>query len=167
MSISWQSLGVALAAVAFVAILLWKYRPRFSAESPLLRLPRLNAEVEKARDAVRQAKTKQDKARALLATADAAARHADHLTVAVGFYLRAMRFDPTSVEAVMGVRRLLERERPEMLEVVLWRRLAQIAWSGDTRGAARCAAEGLAELYGKRLHSRDRKLALQKLVERI
>jgi hypothetical protein len=167
MPISWQSLAVAAATVTFVAFLLWKYRPRFSADSPLQTLPRLNAEVSQARDLVRAAKTPEAKAAALLRTAQAAARHPDHLTVAMGYYLRAMRANPTSPEPVLGLCRLLEKNRPEMLEAVLWRRLAQLPWTTPTSPAARSAAEGLAALYGRKLRNRDRELALRKLAERI
>jgi hypothetical protein len=167
MSISWQSLGVAATTVAFVAFLVWKYRPRFFAESPLRNLPRLDPDVERARNEAQRAKTPRDKARALLAAAEAAAKSPDHLTVAMGFYLRAMRLDPASTEAVLGVRRLLEKTRPEMLETVLWRKLGHIPWSGETRLAAKCAAEGLAALYARQRRSRDRELSLRKLAERI
>jgi hypothetical protein len=167
MSISWQSLGVAATTLAFVTILVWKYRPRIFAESPLRSLPRLHPEVERARNEAQRAKGKVEKARALLGAAQAAARYEDHLTVAMGLYLRAMKLDPTSVEAVLGLRQLLEKTRPEMLEAVLWRRLRHLPWSGETRAAAKCAAEGLAALYRKNRRSRDREVALRKLAERI
>jgi len=124
-------------------------------------------DVRRARDRVRLARTPRERAEALVLTAEAAARDPRHLTAAIGYLLRAMRADPVWPEPVLVVRRLLEKQRPHVLESLLWRRLAHVPWSGETAGAARCAAEGLAALYGKALRDRERAAALRKLVERL
>ena len=62
---------------------------------------------------------------------------------------------------------LLRKDRPELLESVLWRRLAHLPWSGDTAPAARCAAEVLVALYRHELRNRERARALRKVASSI
>ena len=173
--VSWQKLGVFAAAIFFGGFLLWKYRPRF----PLPRFPRgisdvpkertdaIDREIAEARERARHAKTPRERAEALLLAAEAAAKADEDFTSAMRLYLRAMRADATFCDPIRGIAALLRKERPELLETVLWRRLAHLAWSGDTMPAARCAAESLALLYRRELHQRDRAHALQKLVSQL
>lgn len=176
MDVTWQQLLVVGAAMLFVGFLLWKYRPTW----PLPRLRR-NARgnheirdaasvalaIKAAREKARGATSARARAEALTEAANAAAMSADALTSAMGFYLRAMRADPTFCDPVRGISDLLRHERPELLETVLWRRLSHLAWSGETAPAAKCAAEELGSLYKRELRNRDRAKAMQKLVAKI
>jgi hypothetical protein len=87
--------------------------------------------------------------------------------VATGYYLRALKADPSSCDAITGLCRLLERLRPEVLEALLWRKLATAPWEGATLPVARSAAEGLRGLYAGPLRGRDRAAVLGKLVGRL
>jgi len=176
MDVSWQQLLVVGAAVLFAAFLLWKYKPRW-------RLPRIRRgtsgkhdvrdaafvadAIKAAREKAHGAKSARARAEALTEAAKAATLSADGMTSAMGFYLRAMRADPTFCDPVHGVAELLRRERPELLETVLWRRLSHLRWTGETAGAVKCAAEELVSLYKRELRNRDRAKVMQKLVGRI
>jgi hypothetical protein len=175
--VSWQSLTLVLAALSFAVFLVWKLRPTLSL--PRLSLPTasqrarprdratLKAEILAFRDAARHAPTARKRAEALAQAALLAAQAPQGITSATGLYLRAMRADPTFGEAVRGISALLRRERPELLEAVLWRRLSHLDWDGDTREAARCAVESLSSLYRRELRYRDRARALHKLALRL
>src|SRR5262245_61649219 len=170
----WQNLLVIAAAVVFAGYLLWKYRPRL----PLPTLPRRRRserpspeqtrfDVQKEREKARMAKTPRERATSLLLAAEAAAEADDGVTSAMGLYLRAMRADATYCDPIRGIAALLRTERPELLETVLWRRLANLPWSGETVPAAKCVAESLISLYRRELRHRDRAKALQKLVGKL
>jgi hypothetical protein len=163
MPISLQSLLIVVAAAAFVLFLSWKYRPTFGRAA---RRP-ADADVRAARERARLAKSPREKADAFVLAAQVAAGEPDGLTAALGYYVRAMRADPTACEPLQGLRDLLERKRPELLESVLWHRLSILGWSGDTASAARCAAESLAQLYARRLKHRDRAAVIERLADRI
>jgi hypothetical protein len=174
MNALWQNLSVIAAAVIFAGYLLWKYRPRF----PLPALPRRRRssppspeqtrfQVQKEREKARSAKTPRERATALLLAAEAAAEADDGVTSAMGLYLRAMRADATFCDPIRGIATLLRAERPELLETVLWRRLAHLPWSGETAPAAKCVTESLVSLYRRELRHRDRAKALQKLVAKL
>jgi hypothetical protein len=176
MDVTWQQLLVVGAAVLFTGFLLWKYKPswpraRRRARSATKVEPRDAASVAKAVEAARErargAKTSRERAEALTEAARAAAVSSETVNSAIGFYLRAMRADPTLLDPVRGITELLRKERPELLESVLWRRLANLSWSGETAEAAKCAAEELVGLYKRELRNRDRARAVQKLVGRI
>src|SRR5262245_52771040 len=133
MDVTWQNLLVIGAAVVFAGYLLWKYRPRL----PLPSLPRRQRgerptpeqtrfEVQKEREKARAAKTPRERSASLVLAAEAAAEAEDGVTSAMGLYLRAMRADATSCEPIRGISALLRGERPELLETVLWRRLAHV-----------------------------------------
>jgi hypothetical protein len=173
--VSWQKLGVFAAAVVFAGFLLWKYRPRL----PLPRLSRgpsvfpkrrtesIDREIAEAREKARLAKTPRERAESLVLAANAASKADEDLTSAMGLYLRAMRADATFCDPILGITSLLRKERPELLETVLWRRLGHLRWSGDTMPAVKCAAEALGALYRRELRQRDRAHALAKMIERL
>jgi hypothetical protein len=171
MDVSWQNLLLVGALLLFAGFLLWKYRPSWPLFRPDRRLrpaekrewASLAGQVREARELARSAATPRERAAALVRGAEAAAL-ADHGVTAMGLYLRAMRADPTFCEPIQGITALLRKDKPEVLESVLWRRLAQLAWSGDTEPAARCAAEALIAVYRRELRDRDRARALRKLV---
>jgi hypothetical protein len=176
MDVTWQQLLVVGAAVLFTAFLLWKYKPRLprARRRPREenRLPARDAAsvakaVEAARERARAAKSARERAEALTEAGRAASVSSETANSAIGFYLRAMRADPTLLDPVRGIAELLRKERPELLESVLWRRLANLSWSGETAEAVRCAGEELVALYRKELRNRDRAKAMGKVVGRI
>jgi hypothetical protein len=163
MPISLQSLLVVVTAAAFVVSLAWKYRPSLgrAARKPA------GGDVRIARERARSASTPREKAEAFVRAAEAASRDTDGMAAAVGYYVRAMKADPTACEPLRGLSDLLERDRPELLESVLWHRLAILSWSEDTAGVVRCAARTLSQLYARRLKHRDRAKVLERLADRI
>ncbi|HMI86790.1 MAG TPA: hypothetical protein VK550_22005 [Polyangiaceae bacterium] len=171
---SWQHFLVVGIALVFAAFLLWKYRPSPGLGEPLARSygwrRRHSAPVEtKIREALgraRQATTPRERAEALVTAAEAAALAPDGITSAMGFYLRAMRADVTFSLPVEGIAALLAAERPELLEHVLWRRLAHLDWSRQT-SAAKTTLEALIGLYQGERGQKDRARALQKIAARL
>ena len=91
----------------------------------------------------------------------------DGTTSAIGFYLRAMRADVTLCAAVQGISALLGPERPELLEQILWRRLAHLDGSEKGSPAVKCTLDALIALYAGELRQRDRARALKKLAARL
>ena len=150
-----------VATTIFLAFFLWRFRPAvFSLERAGSReaLREAQSRIEEAKD---------DVARALaLADAGDAAAASGRATSAIGFYLRAMRTNPTSAEIVDRASMGLHR-RPRALESLLWRRLAAEAWSGESRHAARAALKHLSNLYAGPLRNAPRAKALENAVEAI
>jgi hypothetical protein len=163
---SWQ-LVLVIAAALFAVSLLFRYRPRLLTRLGRRRGVPLDPAVAEARVRARSAKTSAERAEAFILAAQRAGKHPSGVTAATGFYLRALRAEPGSTEAVAGLVRLLGRRRPEMLEALMWRRLSAVAWEGATLPAVRAAADGLAELYAGPLHSRARSVVMRKLAERL
>jgi hypothetical protein len=168
---SWQGLFIVGVALLFAGFLVWKYRPSLSTAEPLMRSygfrrrhsPPIDAKIREALDRARSATTPRARAEALLSAAEAAALAPDGITSAVGFYLRAMRADVTLCTPVQGISALLSTERPELLEHVLWRRLAHLDRSEKGIAAARCTVDALIALYQNELRLKDRARALKKL----
>ncbi len=175
MDFSWQKILVLATAVVFAGYLLWKYRPRL----PLPSLPKvrrsaenlspeaIKGQVRERREKARAAKTPRERAMALHLAAEAAAKADDGMTSAMGLYLRAMRADATFCDPVRGIATLLRGERPELLETVLWRRLANVSFSGENLASVKCTVEELVSVYRRELRHRDRAKALQKLIARV
>jgi hypothetical protein len=147
---NWQ-IPLVIAAALFGGFMIWRIRPA-------LREPRTTAA---ARGALRDAKkrieattTAKDRALALSDAGDACAA-SFRTTSAIGYYLRAMRADPTSSALVQRAAMGLGR-RPHALESLLWRRLGAEPWVGPSRGAAVTALRELADLYEGPLRNRAR-----------
>lgn len=172
---SWQNYLVVGAALSFMGFLLWKYRPTLPGSAPRLawygwrgrRAHPIDAKIKEALAQARSAGTPRERAAALVVAAEVASRAPDGLTSAMGFYLRAMRADPTDCEPVRGISALLATERPELLETVLWRRLSHLSWSGDATTAVKCTVDALVALYHRDLRHRDRARALEKMATRL
>lgn len=139
----------------FIAFLLWRVRPampgQHNGNGPALR---------DARKRAAEATDEKGRALALADAGDACARRLGRTNAAVGYYLRAMRCDPTSAELVNRTARGLTR-RPHALEGLLWRRLGSEPWTGDREGAARAALTHLARLYDGPLRNRLRARAIE------
>ena len=172
---TWQGWVLLGALVVFAAFLLWKYRPTLSVAEPLVRSygvrrrhsGPVEAKIREALERARGAATARQRAEALLSAADAAALAPDGITSAIGFYLRAMRADVTFSAPVQGIATLLASERPELLEHVLWRRLAHLDWSDESCAAAKETLHALIALSEGELRQRDRARALKKIVARL
>jgi hypothetical protein len=146
-------LPLVLVAVLFAGFMVWRMRPTFHRTRgegrTLLRAAQRRIEV---------AATPGDRARALCDAGDACAASLRSAS-AVGYYLRAMRTDPTSSILVERAAAALEK-RPHALESLLWRRLGAEPWSGTSRSAAATALRELAFLYEGPLRNRARARAL-------
>jgi hypothetical protein len=145
--------SLALAAVLFAGFRVWRMRP---ALGPVRSAGRTALRAAKQR--IEAAKAPGERAIALCDAADACAK-ALGATSAVGYYLRAMRADPTSPVLVERAARGLVR-RPHALESLLWRRLGAEPWSGGSRAAAVVALRELAFLYEGPLRNRARARAI-------
>lgn len=145
--------SLVLAAVVFAGFMVWRMRP---ALGPGRRAGR--AALRAAKERIATAGTPKERALALCDAGDACAS-ALGATSAVGYYLRAMRADPTSAALVERAAGGLVR-RPHALESLLWRRLGAEPWSGAPRGAAVIALRELAFLYDGPLRNRARARAL-------
>jgi hypothetical protein len=152
---TWQ-VALAVAAALFALSIAWKVRPSLGPRR--VRRERHQALVE-ARARLAAATSPAERARALCDAGDARAVAVGNLTSALGYYLRAMRSDPTSPEPIVRTARGLAR-RPRTLEMVLWRRLGGASWEGPNRSAALAALTELQRVYAGSLRNRRRATAL-------
>jgi hypothetical protein len=153
---------LAVLAGLFALLVLWRYRP-MGRRAPLA----VGEDVKREREIARRASSKRERAAALVRAGELASQDPDHETAAVGSYLRAMRADPSWVVPIERVADLLQATQPQALEAILWRRLARLSWSEETRDAARASVRGLIALYDGRLRDRDRAKAMSKLLDRM
>ncbi|WP_437680430.1 hypothetical protein [Sorangium sp. So ce131] len=158
MEIGWRHVLAGVAAL-FILFLLVKMRPARR------RRDTLSAEVQAARERARRAATPRERAEALCDAGAHALRGSRRVTAAVGFFVRAMRADPTSARTIELTTGALAKRRPRLLEKILWRRLAVLPWDGDHREAARAAAIGLRDLYRREIRDRNRAEIMRKLAD--
>jgi tetratricopeptide (TPR) repeat protein len=151
---SWH-IPLVVAAIAFLAVIVWRARPAFGPARPSLRIA-----LREARERIEAAKDDKSKAVALCDAADACALSLGRAQTALGYYLRAMRCDRHSVEIIHRAAKGLKR-RPRDLENLLWRRLASEKWEGEMRETAIVALQHLIDLYDDRLRSPHRARALE------
>jgi hypothetical protein len=157
MELGWQQVALTVVAVLFLGWLvlqLWPYRPRRGA---------LGAETRAARDRARAAKTPRERAVALCEAARLAAHGGGRWTAAAGFFLRAMKSDPTYAEAVSDLVSTFRKRRPRMLEKMLWRRLSLVPWDAEHRAVLREIASGLAGLYEREIRDKHRAVAMRRV----
>jgi hypothetical protein len=153
---TWE-LALAIVAGLFGVFIVWRVRPSLGPR----RIGKARRQaLADARAKLAAATSPADRARALCDAGDACAYTAGSLTSALGYYLRAMRSDPTSAEPIVRAARGLAR-RPRTLESVLWRRLGQAPWEGANRAAALAALTELARVYAGSLRNRRRAGALR------
>ena len=123
--------------------------------------------IKAAREKAHGAKSARARAEALTEAAKAATLSADGMTLAMGLYLRAMRADPTLLRSgARGCGAFARGAAGAARDGAVAEAFA-LGWTGETAGAARCAAEELVSLYKRELRNRDRAKAMQKLVGRI
>jgi hypothetical protein len=146
-------LPLVLVAALFAGFMVWRMRPALGPSRGVGRVA-----LRTAKERLEAATTPAARALALCDAGDACVASL-RTTSAVGYFLRAMRTDPTSAALVERAATALER-RPHALESLLWRRLGAEPWSGASRGAAVMALRELAFLYEGPLRSRARARAL-------
>jgi hypothetical protein len=153
---TWQ-LALAVAAALFGAVIVWRVRPSFG---PRRAGKDGRAALAAARARILTAATPAERALALCDAGDARAAMGGRLTGALGYYLRAMRSDPTAAAPVVRAAQGLAR-RPRMLESLLWRRLGSSAWDGPNRASAIAALAELERVYARSLRNRSRANAMR------
>jgi hypothetical protein len=147
-----------VASIVFVLFLAWKLRPDLMPGGRGGAGKR--AAVRAAKERVEAAKTDTERAIALCDVGDAVASGLAGGDSAIGYYLRAMRTSPHSVELVARAAKGLAR-RPRALESLLWRKLGAEPWRGGGEAAARAALEELAKLYAGPLRNTPRARAME------
>lgn len=138
----WQT-PLLVSAIAFAAFMVFKMRPAIGDEGRAK-----VAALKEAKQRIEAAKEDADKARALCDAGDACAA-LGRANTAVGFYLRAFRADPRSMELVDRASTALAR-RPRAVEKLMWRRLAAAPWTGSGRPSALAALKALSAVYARR-----------------
>jgi len=153
--VDWH-LPLVIAAGVFGAFMLWRVRPAAFNLGP----PAGRGALREARKRIEAAKDDAARAVALCDAGDAAAALVAGGGGAVGFYMRALRADPRSVDVVNRAAATFAR-RPRALESLLWRKLSSDPWTGATRAPAEAALEHLAALYARRRRTSIRARALE------
>ncbi len=137
------------AATVFGLYVIYRFRPMFSGSRAAL------GSLAEARRRIDAAKTDEERAIALAEAGDACASTVGRTTGAVGYYTRAMRANPSSVDIVDRAAKGLAR-RPRALEQLLWRRLAGEAWDGERKAATLAALAHLHHVYERTPRNKTR-----------
>jgi hypothetical protein len=154
-----QTVALTVAAIAFLALVLYRVRPRMGRRRRAPFGPALKA----ARDKLNAATTDAERASALCEAADACAAAFGRGEAAASYYMRAMRLAPTSVEFVERACRNLEH-RPRVLEGLLWRKLGADADRKGTHDATLAALRGLVQVYSIGARNAPRARAVEGLL---
>ena len=152
----WQ-LPLLVSAIMFAAFLVVRLRPAVT--------PKARASAAALVEAKRRIESAEDDPARALALADAADACAllGRTTSAVGYYLRALRSDPTSPRVVERAALGLAR-RPRALEHLMWRHLAAHPWDGERRDASLACLRTLARIYARKRRHDVRAQALEHAV---
>jgi hypothetical protein len=159
MEISWRHL-LAGAAVLFFIFLLVKFRPVKG------RKPAREAALRAAKERVLTATTAREKADALCEAGEIASEGPLRVRAA-GYFVRALRADPTWPGAVERMAAALHKRRPRWLERVLWKSLADLPWDAEHRAAVLASAAALRDLYRTRIRDRSRAAFLDRFAARL
>jgi tetratricopeptide (TPR) repeat protein len=155
----WQ-IPLLVSTGVFAAYLVFKFRPAVGkrGRATAVALKGATARIEAARDDAARAEALADAADACL--------HLGRTNGAVGYYLRALRTDPSSKIIVERAATAFAR-RPMALEKLLWRHLGGGGWTSDAGGreAAIASLRALAEIYGRRPRTQVRGRALAHVLE--
>jgi hypothetical protein len=150
---------LALAAAAFLALLVWRVLPL----GLWTRGRASRSAFREAQSRIEAAKDDPERALALCDAADAVSTAKVQAVGArgrvTGLYLRAMRTDPGSVDVVKRVVAGLSR-RPRALESLLWRHLGAARWDQSPEATA-AVLDALGALYEGPLRSAVRARALR------
>ncbi len=151
-----MSTPLVVAAGAFLVVVLWRVRPAL----PWARGTKASREaLREARARIESTQEPGPRARLLCDAADLTVPGGGGYASAAALYQRAMRTDPTSAEVVARAVAGLSA-RPRALESLLWRTLAGLPWTGDSRDAARAALDALRALHEGPLKNAVRARAL-------
>jgi hypothetical protein len=150
------SIPLVVATAAFLALVVWRVRPAL----PWGRKAVRNREaLSHARARIEAAADDHARALALCDAADIVGQSVARAASARGFYQRALRSDPHSVEVVLRAAAGLA-SRPRALESLMWRHLAASPWTGTSAAATRASLDTLRALYDGPLRNAIRARAL-------
>ncbi len=144
-----QEWSLTLATAAFLVVLLWRVRPLI----PGRRRGASREDIRQAQARIEAAATVAERARALCDAAELMRAGS-----AKGFYLRALRTDPASVEVIQRATAGLAG-RPRALESLMWRHLGAAPWRNSPE-ATRAALDALKALYEGPLRNATRARAI-------
>ena len=154
--LGWQIALVGV-AVLFVGFLLLRMRPGVRPR------PGLGVDVRAARERARVATTPQARAEALCEAGALAVKDGARWTAAAGSFLRAMSAAPESPVVVERLVAAFRRQRPKLLEKILWRRLGHLPWDDAHRPVLLALASGLRSLHEKERRDATRAAVFRRL----
>lgn len=149
---------VVAASMAFVLIIVWRFRPQLGTERDRPISKKLAQQLEVATDAAAKA--------ALLFDAGTQALAALRYASAESYFRRALRVEPTSVALLERVVTALSR-RPRGLEALLWRSLSEADFQGEGRAASLAALTALVRLQERLPKQRTKATALRLLLREL
>lgn len=149
---------VVAASVAFVLILVWRFRPQLSSDHDRPVPRKLAKQLEGATDSAAKA--------AVLFDAGTQALTALRYGNAYNYFRRALRVQPDSAELVERVAQALAR-RPRGLEALLWRSLSEADFQGGNREAALAALGALVQVYDRTPKQRTKAASLRRMLREL
>jgi len=161
-----QSTALLVVLALFFLYLVWRFLQVRSA-SRRRAGPELAAVRARAKEA-RGAQTPGERAALLVEAGDIARDRLVNEHMAVAYYLRALRADPTSVGAIEALRgTLVGRGRFRRLERIYWRLLSRIPPQGPTRATWLEVWRALADLYAQNYRKPVRARAIRAMLEEL
>ena len=145
-------------AVLFGLLVLIRMRPTARRKSQASREALAAAEAK-----IASAPNEVERALAFCEAGEACVARLSRNERALGYFLKAMKADPTSTEIVERVVNALDH-RPRALEAVLWRRLAVTGWGEKNSAATKLVLRALSEVYGTKLRNPTRGRALTQAI---
>jgi hypothetical protein len=143
---------VLVAAIAFLLVLLWRFRPELSSEDARPPVRGLDA-----------AKTDAERVDILVTAGERYALRMGGARKASACFTRATRIAPESADLVARAARALQRH-PRIVETFLWRRLGAGPWVGPERDVAKVALAALVTVYDASSRTRPRARALEQVL---
>lgn len=143
---------VLVAAIAFLLVLLWRFRPELSSDDARPPVRGLDA-----------AKTDAERVDILVTAGERYAQRMGGARKASACFTRATRIAPESADLVARAARALKRH-PRVLETFLWRRLGAGPWVGHERDVAKVALAALVPVYDASSRTRPRARALEQVL---
>ncbi len=148
---------VVAASVAFVLIIVWRFRPQLGSERDYPMPKKLVKQLESATDSASKA--------SLLFDAGTQALAALRYASAESYFRRALRVQ-ASAALIERVVKALSR-RPRGLEALLWRSLSEADFQGDGRAASLAALAALVQLYERMPKQRSKASALRLMLREL
>ena len=159
-----QSTLLLLALALFALYLVWRFLQVRSAGRR-----RTGPEIAAVRARAKEARTAasgSERSALLVDAGNLAREKLGHADMAVAYYLRALRADPTSLAAIEALRGTLAHPgRFRRLERIYWRLLSRIPPTGPTRAAWVEVWRALADLYARGYRRPARARAIRTLLE--